>query len=248
VLLFVFATKTDDWFSWTIKPPLTAAFLGASYWAAAVLFWWTLHRDDPRRVTVALLPVTVIGVLLLVATVIHWDRFHDDLFGWFWRVAYLTVPGALALVALPAIRAARAAAGRARSQLPGALRLLLALQGVVMVGVGVYLFLAPTSADALWPWDLTPLTARAVGAFVTGFGASALHAVAANDALRFEGAAFAYAALGALELLAVALHAGDLTGASGDSWLYVAFLASVLAAGLYGAAVARRLSPSPARR
>ena len=36
-LLFVLADQTDETFSWTIKPPLTAAFLGASYWAAFVL-------------------------------------------------------------------------------------------------------------------------------------------------------------------------------------------------------------------
>ena len=34
VLLFVLSEQTDDWFSWTIQPPLTAAFLGASYLAA----------------------------------------------------------------------------------------------------------------------------------------------------------------------------------------------------------------------
>jgi peptidoglycan biosynthesis protein MviN/MurJ (putative lipid II flippase) len=127
-LLFVLAAETDDWFSWTIQPPLTAAFLGASYWAAAVLFWWTLRRDDPRRATAALLPVTLIGVLLLIATLIHWDRFHDDLFGWFWRVAYLAVPVALAVGAFPALRAARGRDRRARSPLPGPLRSLLALQ------------------------------------------------------------------------------------------------------------------------
>jgi hypothetical protein len=78
-----------------------------------------------------------------------------------------------------------------------------------MLAIGLYLFIAPASGDALWPWDLTPLTARAIGAFVAGFGASALHAVAANDLARFDGAALAYAALGALELVAVARYAGD---------------------------------------
>ena len=79
-------------------------------------------------------------------------------------------------------------------------------QGVVMLAFGAYLFVAPESADELWPWALTPLTARVVGAFVAGFGASALHAVAANDLPRFEGAALAYSALGALELMALALQ------------------------------------------
>jgi hypothetical protein len=103
-----------------------------------------------------------------------------------------------------------------------------------MLGIGAYLFVAPESADALWPWDLTPLTARAVGAFVAGFGAAALHAAVANDLVRFEGAALAYATLGALELIALARYPGDLSGGDLDSWLYAAFLASVLLAGAFG--------------
>src|SRR5438309_9159242 len=32
--LTVFTEQTDTYFAWTITPPLTAAFLGAAYWAA----------------------------------------------------------------------------------------------------------------------------------------------------------------------------------------------------------------------
>jgi hypothetical protein len=35
--LFVLTSQTDRYFAWTINPPLTAAFLGASYWASFVL-------------------------------------------------------------------------------------------------------------------------------------------------------------------------------------------------------------------
>ena len=119
---------------------------------------------------------------------------------------------------------------------------MLMLQGLVMLAFGAYLFAAPGSADDLWPWALTPLTARVIGAFVAGFGASALHAVIANDLRSFEGAALAYAALGMLQLIALALHATDLTGGDGDTWLYVVFLVSVAAAGFAGLRGARRIS------
>src|SRR5207247_8609065 len=32
--LTVFPEQTDTYFAWTITPPVTAAFLGAAYWAA----------------------------------------------------------------------------------------------------------------------------------------------------------------------------------------------------------------------
>jgi hypothetical protein len=240
-LLFALSEQTDDWFSWTIAPPLTAAFLGASYWAAFVLFAWTVRRDSRTAAAAALVPVSLIAVLLLIATIIHSERFHHDLFGWFWKVAYALVPAALAVVVARQLRLPSGVSG-GRSPLPSVPRMFLAAQGATMVAIGVSLFVAPESADALWPWDLTPLTARAIGAFVTGFGASALHAVVANDLERFEGAAAAYATLGALELLALVLHSADLTGADVDTAIYVTFLISVLLTGVYGWFRARKVS------
>jgi hypothetical protein len=249
-LLFVLSEQTDDWFSWTIKPPLTAAFLGASYLAALVLFAWTAVRGDWASAQATLVPVSVIAVLLLVATIIHDDRFHDDLFGWFWKTAYVLAPVAIAAAITLQLRRPADGGRRARVPLPWALRALLAVQGAVMLAVALYLFVAPDSADALWPWNLTPLTARAIGAFVAGFGASALHAAIVDDLPSFEGAALAYAVLGALELVTLARYTGDLTGADLDSLMYAMFLVTVLVAGLAGWLGARRLSaaakPAPA--
>jgi hypothetical protein len=241
-LLFVLSERTDDWFSWTIKPALTAAFLGGSYLAALVLFAWTAWRGDWASAQATLVPVSVIAVLLLIATIIHGDRFHDDLFGGFWKAAYVLAPIAIAAAVMLQLRRPADGGHRARVPLPAALRGLLVFQGAVMCAVGLYLFAAPASADVLWPWNLTPLTARAIGAFVTGFGASALHAVIVDDLPSFEGAAIAYAVLGALELVALARYTGDLTGADLDSLLYAGFVVGVLLAGVAGWLSARRLS------
>ena len=47
----------------------------------------------------ALVPVTTIAVLLLVATLVHLDKFDmDSIFGWFWLVVYCSVPPALAVL------------------------------------------------------------------------------------------------------------------------------------------------------
>jgi hypothetical protein len=246
LLLFVLSNHTEDWFSWTIEPPLTAAFLGASYFAALLLFAWTARFGDWRSAQATLVPVSVIAILLLVATIVHEDRFHHDVFGWFWKVAYVVAPIGIAVAVARQIRAGsdrrRPTTDRPPAPLPKAVRAALVPQGLVMAALGVYLFAAPTDADDLWPWALTPLTARVIGAFVAGFGASALHAVTANDLRSFEGAALAYSALGGLQLLALALHATDLTGGDGDTWLYVFFLVSVAGAGLAGLRSARRLS------
>ena len=57
-LLFPLAAETDRFFSWTIKPPLTAAFLGAAYWAAFVLFGWAARQATWEQAAPALVPVS----------------------------------------------------------------------------------------------------------------------------------------------------------------------------------------------
>ena len=244
VLLFVLSEHTEDWFSWTIKPPLTAAFLGASYWAACVLFGWSARQRLWTRARPALLPAFVIATLLLIATIVHFDRFHKDLFGYFWLSAYIAVPPLMLLALLGQVRAARDA-GRAdepaRRPLPPALRAALLLQALTMAAVGIALFASPGSADSLWPWTLSPLTARAVGAFLVGFAAAAAQAFAENDVARLVGSAFAYTALGALQLIAVLRYTSELDGSGARGVIYVAFVATVLAVGVAGLACARRV-------
>ncbi len=240
IQLFVLASETDRFFSWTIEPPLTAAFLGAAYWAACVLLAWAARQRSWWTARTALPPVFVIAVGLLVATLIHLDKFDlDSLFGWFWLITYIVVVPLL--VALIAQQLPRVGERPARErETPAWLRALLALQAVALIALGAALFVAPTGADSLWPWVLTPLTGRAVGAFLIGFGTAAGFAVREGELAPLRGPALAYATLGALELLALAIHSDDVTASGAGTALYVAFCVSVLGAGLYGVASARR--------
>jgi hypothetical protein len=240
VLLYVLSGNTDDTFSWTIAPSLTAAFLGGAYWAAFVLFAWSARQTLWVRARPFVLPVALIAVLLLVATLTHDDKFHKDLFGRFWLAAYLAVPPLLALGLWRQYRAPSAPAPP-REPLPAALRIVLVGEGLVMAVVGLALFVDPDTAKDLWPWSLTPLTARAIGAFVIGFGAAALQAAWENDIARLAGSAYAYAALGLLELVALLRYPDELddTGVV-RGLVYVAFAVLVLLTGLAGSARARR--------
>ena len=234
ILLFIGAGETDRFFSWTIEPPLTAAFLGAAYWAAFLLLGWAARQREWAMARTAVPPVFVIAVLLLVATLVHLDRFDlDSVFGWFWLIVYLAVVPLLAFLVARQVRAAGRVPPGTRP-LPGWLRAALLAQAIAMLGVGVTLFVAPIDGATLWPWVLTPLTARAVGSFLCGFAVAAAFAARENDLDRLRGPAYSYAALGALELLAVALHSGDLSGTTLECSVYVGFCATVAAMGLYG--------------
>ncbi len=245
--LFAGASDTDRFFSWTIDPPLTAAFMGAAYWAAMVLLAWAARQRSWARARTALPAVFTIAVLLLVATVIHLDRFHHDLFGRFWEAVYVIVVPLLVYLVWSQVRQA-GPVRRGDRPLAGWLRAVLCFQALVMLALGAALFVAPVGASSLWLWDLTPLTGRAVGAFLVGFGAAAAFAAADNDLGRLHGAALAYATLGALELVAAALHGGDFTSPAAGVAAYVVFCASVLALGLYGAVTNRGSAGRPPDR
>jgi peptidoglycan/LPS O-acetylase OafA/YrhL len=246
LLLFAGATRTDDYFSWTIEPAQTAAFLGATYWSAAVLFGWASAQQSWASMRIAAFPEVIVAVLLLLATYMHLDKFHDDLFGYFWVAIYSVV----APVLIYLLAATRTDAGSDdpgdRLPIPSWVRLLLALQAAVFAVYGAGLFVAPSGFDAAWPWPLTPLTARAIGAFLLGLALAAAIALRADSLRRFRGAALTYAVLGALQLLAAALHSSDFRdGASLP--LYVAFFATVLAVGACGSLLGREDQLSKSR-
>jgi hypothetical protein len=239
-LLFALAEETDRFFSWTIQPPLTAAFMGAAYWAAFVLIGWTARAGTWEAARPTLVPVTAIAALLLAATLLHLDKFDfDSIFGWFWLVVYCIVPPAMVVLVWRQPRRL-AQPGPPGRPIPTALRALLVAQALVMGGIGAVMFIEPSTAEDLWPWMLTPLTARAVSAFLIGFAAAAAYAVADNRAERFAAAAYSYAALGTLELLAAAIFSSDFDGGARTA-LYVGFVTSVLGAGVVGSLIVRRV-------
>ena len=103
-----------------------------------------------------------------------------------------------------------------------------------MVVVGIGLLLVPTAVGSVWPWALTALTGRAVGAWFVGMGFAAFHALRENDFARIRPLGGGYTAFAVLELVAVARYSGSVNWSAPAAWLYVAFLASILPIGLYG--------------
>jgi hypothetical protein len=110
-----------------------------------------------------------------VTTVLHWDRFlHDNVAFWLWVALYFTTPVLVFAVFFRNQREydSRAdSSGRIGSVAAGGL----VLVGVTSLATCLFLYLFPARAVAAWPWQLTPLTARTLGAIfalgVAGVGA-----------------------------------------------------------------------------
>jgi hypothetical protein len=239
VQLVVFSERTATHFAWTINPPLTAAFLGSAYWAAAAFEWSAARARSWAEARIAVPAVFVFTVLTLVATLIHLEKFHlggsfaagTQFVTWVWIAIYAIVPVLMAVLWWRQVSLDGADPPRLRP-LPVWLRALVAAQAALLLVVGGALFLAPEHAASWWPWDLTPLTGRATGAWALSLGVAAGHALWENDVARVRPAAFAYAAFAVLETVSVVRFADDGDWGSVSGLLYLAFLASSAVVGV----------------
>src|SRR5439155_1091058 len=212
--LTVFTEQPATYFAWTISPPLTAAFLGASYWAAVPVEVIAARQSTWASARVAVPAIWLFTTLTLVATLLHFDKFHFSSAiqsaqgaAWFWLAIYAGVPVAMLIIWMLQLRAPGGDPPRGPPA-PMWMRIAVLAQGAGMLAVGVGLFLAPDVVKQMWPWFLTPLTARAIGAWLIGIGFAAFHASRENDFLRIRRLGGGYIAFAILQFIAIALYSG----------------------------------------
>ena len=247
--LFVFPERTEEFFAWTIDVPLTAAFLGAGYWASVAFEWLAARERLWANARIAVPSVFVFTSLTLVATVLHLDLFHLDssldlmtrAVTWAWIAIYASVP--VFMIVLFVGQMGMPGDDPARSRvLPRTIALVLIIHAILLPAVGAYLFVAPVRAASLWPWALTPLTGRAVGAWVLSLGVAAAHALWENDLRRVRVAAAGYSAIGVLQGAALARFPDAIAWGEFQTIVYLGVLASMVAVGVCALWLGRRRS------
>lgn len=166
VLLYLFPQATRATFAWEIKPYLTAVFMGSGYFAGAFMFMFAIFGQKWHRVKHSLPPVAVFAAVMLLVTLLHYDRFiHTNPAFILWLVIYIVTP-----LLVPWLwwnnRAADPGDPEPRDRLVP-----LWVRGLAgLIGAGSLLFylaglLNPPFLIERWPWPLTPLTARTVCAW-----------------------------------------------------------------------------------
>ena len=237
--LYVLSAHTDACFAWTIQPPLTAAFLGAGYAAGLLLVLLGLRTHawvDARLpvVTVAIFDADAAGDGAAPGPVpLQRGRVHRP-------VRRLVLARHLHRRAARAGRADRAAPAPAgRRPAPAGPDPALAGRRVHAAGPDHagrrrHAYVAPSTARTLWPWPLTPLTARAVSAWLIAFGVAAVLTLIERDLSRLTPARSRTPLFGVLELVAL-LRYGDVGRWDSPAGIvYLVVLISVVPVGAIG--------------
>lgn len=164
LVLVPWPSDTKRLFAWAIKPTMSAMVLGSVYLGGAYFFLRVVLARRWHTVAGGFLPVATFATLMGVTTILHWDRFlHHHVAFWLWVLLYFTTPFLVLTVFLrnqreyesdvdPSPRIGQAAASA------------LVLAGAASVAMGGFLYLFPDRAVSIWPWQLTTLTARMLGA------------------------------------------------------------------------------------
>ena len=175
-VLYPVPGDTESLFAWPIRPGLTAMVLGSAYLGGAYFFVRVARSQAWHTVKGGFVPVGLFATLMGISTVLHWDRFtHDHVAFWLWTLLYCTTPFLIAAVWLRN-RPYDAAADPGEPLVPWAVAMAMLAAGVLAVATAGLLYLAPATAARWWPWPLTPLTARVLGAVLclgsAGIGAA----------------------------------------------------------------------------
>lgn len=242
-ILYFRPDDTGRLFAWPIAPHMSAYLLGAAYIGGAYFFVRVVFEKRWHRVSVGFLPVTAFATLMMLATLLHWDRFNQGSIAFTaWVALYATTPFLVAGVWMRNRHTDPRTPEADDVEIPAAVRLFVGTCGALVLGTGIFLVTAPTVLIRVWPWPLTELTARVIGAcfaLVGVFGVTIVRDTrwsAARIALQSQ-------AIGIGVILVGALRSRDeFDAGSASTFIFVTGMGAILGAivGLYGVLEWRR--------
>ena len=172
-------------FAWPIQPVVMAAVLGGFYITSAPLFLLPLFARRWEMIRAMILPAALFSTVQLAATFLHWDKFSIGTAPFYvWLASYLLPPPIFFAAYLWHQGQVSPSSTDTNNALPLWLkRLLLIVGGLLTIGAAL-VFLFPGLLIPVFPWGLTPLTARSLSGWLIALGAIMLAMVLENDRTR----------------------------------------------------------------
>ena len=254
--LYAVPGRTADYWAWTIKAPLSAAFFGAAYIGAAITLALAARARAWREARIVTVLAFTLTSLALLETLRDPGPFAFgagglvELVAWVWLAVYVALPP-LVLAAF-VLQEKAAATDDDPFELPAltATRVVLGAVGAGCAAIGLLLLPPWAALASRWPWPLPVLPATIVGAWLCAFASGLLwFAIRERKWARARIAVVGMVVPVALDLAAAGrLHSGLRGGAATAVYLgsHVAVLAVLVSAAAVEERRLRRLRATPA--
>lgn len=208
-LLFLFPDRTEAYWSWQVRPAMSAVWIGAAYTFGAVALAIMLFARSWRATFIPVVSTLAFALVMLGATLVFNDRFYVGTYRYYgWLGIYVALPIVLPLM-LWTHRHRDPGRVPGELLLSGRARVVLVIAGALVGSIGLGLVFGARPAVETWPWQLTPLTATVVGAWLLFLAIGGLSAAFEARYCAFRLYLPAAALWLALVLAGSLLHLGD---------------------------------------
>lgn len=162
-------SKTN--FAWPIQPVVMAAVLGGFYITSAPLFLLPLLARRWEMIRVMILPAALFSTAQLVATFLHWDKFSVGTVPFYiWFASYLLPPPIFIGAYLWHQFKSVSESTPPKDPIPWWFKVPLIIFGGGLTLFALLVFVFPSLLIPFFPWQLTPLTARTLSAWLLAVG------------------------------------------------------------------------------
>jgi len=221
-------------FAWHIQPVVMAATLGAFYISSAPLFLLPLFARRWENIRSMILPAALFSTVQLAATFLHWDKFSVGTTPFYvWFASYLLPPPIFVTAYLWHQKKATSTTVTSNDPIPAWLHRLLIICGGLLTTIAVLVFLFPNLLIPIFPWNLTPLTARSLSGWLIATGTIMLWMSRENNRTRTRLATPTLILILPVLLLQLLRFAEQVNWASPVLWVSFVLFAIVSFCGLY---------------
>jgi hypothetical protein len=178
--ILYFAPETSgERFAWEIQPAMMAAFMGAGYLAGTYFFLNIVFARQWHYVSIVFVSITFFTTGMLLSTILHWQRFDIGHFPFqAWLVLYIVFPLLVPFIWSRNNRTDPVMVENRDIAVPDVIRVVVRVIGTILALITIIGFIVPQLFIQVWPWELTPLTARVTAGWISllGFGSLLLAA------------------------------------------------------------------------
>ncbi|HNE02986.1 MAG TPA: hypothetical protein PLT08_00600 [Anaerolineales bacterium] len=174
-ILFFLPDQTGTLFAWAIKPHMSSMFFGSAYLGGAWILAQTAFGPRWHRVQAVFPAVTIFTTAMLAATLPHWERFSLGTIPFLaWLILYIVSPFLIPALWIYNRNTDSHEPEESDVTVPTTARLILRLFGGLVLLLVTICYLIPSLIIPIWPWELTPLTARVLCGWLSVIGTLSL--------------------------------------------------------------------------